>query len=424
MKRVSSKLILIMILFIFAINTVGVRAAVKNKNADLRFGVLSDVHIMDQNKKQDDKFKNALSMLKDFTNDDMDALLVAGDLTDSGGKLSYEKFNNIYESILGKKVEKVFAMGNHEYYTGLSPIESQKRFTQETGQKLNDRKVIKGYNFITVSTENAALEGAFGNNTKQWLLEQLEECNRENSQKPIFVIVHQPVKDTIYGSDRDCTDELKPILSKYPQVICFAGHSHYSLYDERCIDQKDFTSVATGGLKRVDFEENMINRSEFKNKEISQGLFVEVNEKRVTITRIDFLNKKVMSNKWIIDEPCNKKNFKYTYARKLIRTCPKFKDDGQCRADIKNDNSVEVTFSRAYHDDFVYSYKITLIDKDKNNMENEFMFINDFFSGSSPDNYKIKLSNLNKGVNYKVKIKAVESFGNESSNELQCDFKI
>ena len=52
------------------------------------------------------------------------------------------------------------------------------------------------------------------------------------------------------------------------------------------------------------------------------------------------------------------------------------------------------------------------------------MFINDFFSGSSPDNYKIKLSNLNKGVNYKVKIKAVESFGNESSNELQCDFKI
>ena len=109
MKRVSSKLILIMILFIFAINTVGVRAAVKNKNADLRFGVLSDVHIMDQNKKQDDKFKNALSMLKDFTKDDMDALLVAGDLTDSGGKLSYEKFNNIYESILGKKVEKVFA---------------------------------------------------------------------------------------------------------------------------------------------------------------------------------------------------------------------------------------------------------------------------------------------------------------------------
>ena len=424
MKNFSKKMILIIMAFIFCLNTVSVKAAVKNKNSDLRFAVISDVHIMDQEKKQDDKFKNALTMLKDFAKEDMDALVVAGDLTDSGSKHSYEKFNYIYESILGKKVEKVFVMGNHEYYTGLSPMESQKRFTSETRQKVNDRKVIKGYNFITVSTENAALEGTFSNKTKQWLSNQLEECSRENSQRPIFVIVHQPIKDTIYGSEKDCTDALKAILSNYPQVICFAGHSHYALNDERCISQKDFTAVATGTLKRVDFEENMINRSAFKNKEISQGLFVEVNEKKVVITRLDFLNGKAMSNKWAIDLPCSKKNFKYTYARKLQRSCPQFKEDAQCSADIKNDNSVEVNFSRAYHDDFVYSYKITLIDKDKNKVENEFMFINDFFSESSPDNYKIKLSNLNKGVNYKVKIKAVESFGNESSSNLECDFKI
>lgn len=424
MKKFLKRTIVILMIFILSIRTISVNAAVKSKSSNLKFGVISDIHINNQDKVQDEKLVNALNMLNDVSKNGMDALVVAGDITDSGQKASYKRFNKICDSILGKKIEKVLIMGNHEYYNKLSASESQKRFKAETGEKINTRKVIKGYNFITVSTENAALEGTFGDKTKQWLSKQLEECNKEDSQKPIFVIVHQPVKNTVYGSERACTDVLYSILAKYPQVICFTGHSHYPLNDERCISQNDFTAVAAGTLQRVDIDEDFINRKEFMKKDISQGLFVEVDNKKVVITRIDFLNNKIMSNKWVIDVPSSKKNFKYTYARKLERNCPYFKADAECIADIRNDKSVEVTFSKAYHDDFVHSYKISLINNDTNEVESEFLFINDFFVEDSADKFKIKLSNINKGVNYKIKIKAIESFGNESADFLQCDFKI
>ena len=48
--------------------------------------------------------------------------------------------------------------------------------------------------------------------------------------------------------------ELTDILEKYPQVVDFAGHSHFPMNDPRSIWQGDYTALNTGTLSYYEMD--------------------------------------------------------------------------------------------------------------------------------------------------------------------------
>ncbi|MEG0663935.1 MAG: metallophosphoesterase, partial [Clostridia bacterium] len=84
-------------------------------NITLSFGALSDIHQNGStNSLPEKKFKSALEQLKAKTHNKLDAIFVAGDLTDNGNVAQAQQFKKVYESVLGQDPTKlIYALGNH-----------------------------------------------------------------------------------------------------------------------------------------------------------------------------------------------------------------------------------------------------------------------------------------------------------------------
>ncbi|MFB7642662.1 metallophosphoesterase family protein, partial [Peribacillus butanolivorans] len=121
---------------------------------DLVFPVISDIHIQRQSDDFLNKFVTTLEQLNKVA-PKQDAFVVVGDLTDLGTELEYDKFMSAYNPRKQSKAVSMFAIGNHDYWNGLSAADSQKRFCEKTGMESHFyHKVIKGYHFIVLATED------------------------------------------------------------------------------------------------------------------------------------------------------------------------------------------------------------------------------------------------------------------------------
>lgn len=392
---------------------------ITNNKVNLSFAVISDVHIKDDKTIDEDKFKKALQTI---VQQDINTILIAGDLTNSGSSNQYDKFNEICKENLKSNTKLLTVMGNHDYWNNLSPQDSQKRFVEKMNTKINSHEIINGFHFIQVSTEAAPTPGVFSGKTIEWVKHQLQLSRNDDPYKPIFFTVHQHISDTVYGSDSWGNPSFKDILKDFPQAIVFSGHSHYPISDERSINQCDFTSIGTASLSYIEMEDG-VPQNEFQ---FSQGLIVNVYEDNtVQIKRRDFHNDEWIKKDWIIEKPIDKNNFIYTSDRINHRDRPYFTNDSIINVDNITENSSTITFSKGNHDDFVHSYKIEVINKTTNILEQTLKVISDFYLGirkMKPTLTK-EIYGLNSGTNYEIKIKAIESFGLESQSILTTIFK-
>ncbi|SHI46182.1 Carbohydrate binding domain-containing protein [Clostridium cavendishii DSM 21758] len=401
-----------------------VEATEIGEKEDLVFSVMSDVHISNGPSSEDTKFQNALSIINSRTSG-LDASIIAGDLTNSGSEAQYDRFMNIYNNYGNKSAQKLFVMGNHDYWNGLLPKDAQNLFKSKLGVELQTHKVIKGYHFIQVSTEAGATEGVFQDNLLKWLRGELEKAKKDNNKKPIFVTVHQHIKGTVYGSDDWGNKALYSVLKDYPQVVTFSGHSHYALNDERSIHQRDFTSVGTSSLSYMELESGKLGGSipEGADK-VSEGMLVKVHNNRVEVDRIDFTNNEDIKKPWIIENPSDKNLYIYTDERKNYRKRPYFNKDTKLEVDSVLENSAKVKFKQAIHDDLVHSYKIECFNKDKNVVDNVFSIFSGFYFGSKmPTELSVAVSGLNSNTNYEIRVYAIESFGLESEKPIVATIK-
>ncbi|KNF08955.1 putative phosphohydrolase [Gottschalkia purinilytica] len=399
-------------------------AELDTNSSKIKFSVISDVHLKKDYSVEDEKFKKALNKINEIS-PNLDALVIAGDLTDYGLSEEYDRFNSIYNQYSNKNAEKLFVMGNHDYWNGLSEINAQKRFEEKTGEKINSHKVIKGYHFIQVSTEGSATHGVFGSNLLKWLKEQLEIAKKDDPNKPIFLTVHQHIKDTVYGSDAWGNSALYSVLKDYPQVITFSGHSHYPLNDERSIHQKDFTSIGTASLSYIELEGGKIQGSVPNGaRNFSQGLMVEVDgDNNVIVERIDFHNDKHIKDKWIIKSPFDKSKFEYTDARKNLRSKPYFDSNAKVQVSDIQPDSIKITFDQAKHEDLVHSYKVQAINKITGKIDKEFLAFSEFYFDPVLEKLSFNISSLKADTDYDIVITAIESFGKESEIPLKATFK-
>lgn len=283
--------------------------------ANLKVGILSDVHITDEKSKE--TFIKALEYFKDA---DVDAIMIAGDMIECGMAEELENFSKLWYSVFpkdkglkGHAVEKLFVYGNHEI-NGHTFNNAKKKYSQEQIKEGNISisreqlwkkcfkedfqpiymKTIKGYCFIGAHFENTknvpGLEDFFASVDAQL-----------PKDKPFFYFQHIHPKgtcsgDSVWGQDDGSSTE---ILRRYPNVISFSGHSHTTITDERTIWQGEFTSVGTGSLKYVsmlgkDHENGKLQKDyvsqmyRLNGRNGHQGMLMSVFEDRVELLRHEF----------------------------------------------------------------------------------------------------------------------------------------
>ena len=206
-----------------------------------------------------------------------------------------------FKEILYKEIpdgaDTIIAMGNHEYYfENLSKKQYEYRFLKEIGRNtLYYDKWIKGYHFIALAPEHQE-SAMISENQITWLKEKLKESK---DSRPIFVFLHQPFKDTVFGSengsDIENNDELYDILKSYPQIIFFSGHSHYDLESEKTFFKREFNMINTSSIYYVmNYEDT--NEPIYK----TQGLVAEIYKSKVVIRRREFITKEWIGEPYII----------------------------------------------------------------------------------------------------------------------------
>ena len=330
-------------------------AAGRDGVARLKFGVVSDIHIIAEN--TDRSFcgntRTFTRALRWYDAQGVDGVLIAGDMADAGLISQLQCVADAWNAVFpggrskldGRPVEKIFVYGNHDWegfgyrynIFGHSSKELVADHIRENGMKKVweevfeeeyspvYRKVIKGYTFVGGHWD-AANGSGWGRCPN--IVPFFDKHGREiDPNLPFFYVQHPHPKDTCYGSwawghDHGLSTR---VLSKYPNAIAFSGHSHYSLLDERSIWQGAFTSIGTGSLRYTgepydEFTnkggyENVGGRAASRVGKIDRlmaksdktlernGMLVAVYDDHITITRRDFRYDCDLGPDWVMPLP-------------------------------------------------------------------------------------------------------------------------
>lgn len=274
----------------------------------LSFFILSDLHVNAGMPDPSEHLRKALDDIKSF-GDKAEALIITGDVTESGTPADYKEYKRI---VAKYKLPPVYAnMGNHDYYNvwidkngawnketfpnGKTDAMARQAFTSFFSLEKPYHDVrLKGYHVILLSQEAYVQEkpevgeGAwYSDEQMNWFRDKMAE-NKDG--KPVFVMIHQPLpaqgKDG--GSHRLIkARQFREILKPYPNVFVFSGHTH-----------QDFLNGAEHYVKETFhwFENSSVGRVlnrkyEHVKKDAAQGLFVEVYADKVVLRGREFSNR-------------------------------------------------------------------------------------------------------------------------------------
>ncbi|MBR3221552.1 MAG: metallophosphoesterase [Kiritimatiellae bacterium] len=229
---------------------------------NLRFGVVSDVHIGGK----PDAERQLEKALRWFHVKNVDAVLCPGDIAHSGLIDELEKFAAVWHKVFGggcaadgRKVELMISMGNHDVdawggrwksYTEEQMLthrfcykdNPEKTMQRLFGQKWEViwRREVKGYTFIGSqwSSLNPPIEAYMKENAATF-----------NPAKPFFYCQHAHPKGTCHGGSKGVDKgESVRALTPFPNAVAITGHSHCAISDERTVWQGAFTSIGAGCL--------------------------------------------------------------------------------------------------------------------------------------------------------------------------------
>ena len=315
----------------------------------LTFGVLSDLHVTTP--ESTEAFRRALAYLRDRK---VDAVVVSGDLSDWGLRSGLKYVADAWYSVFpddrapdGRKVEKLFCTGNHDYdgywygdmtldmhVQGYSEEEAlvklgMKKCWEEAFHEPFEqvrRRTVKGYDFISSEWK----DGADGfSDANAWFA---ANGGSLDPKKPFFVFTHYPFKNTTPYSDGDAYGG--DVFKKFPNAVTFTGHVHWTLNDERSIWQDGYTAIAVpsmsyttipGGYEngsarrdgKCDLSMQCLPAREFLRE--AQGYVVSVFDDRMEVERRDFTEGVEAAPAWIVTPPAAAAS-RYAFANSKART--------------------------------------------------------------------------------------------------------
>ncbi len=212
---------------------------------------------------------------------EFDAVVGIGDIAENG---LLEEYQLVYNEINGMGKRFIMASGNHDIRLR-AYSQSYSRFSNFTNSLNRDEsmtenayaegkfaytEVVNGYKFIVMGSDKTEFEEAYISP------EQLEWLDNElatEKGKPVFVVLHQPLKLTHNlpttwgngtnkeaGSVGDQNDEIKAVLAKHADdstVILITGHLHagFSQYSYEQIDGFHSFNIPSLAIENKDGEE-------------------------------------------------------------------------------------------------------------------------------------------------------------------------
>ena len=423
--------------------------AVAQDSERLTFGVISDVHFDNGNMggamvKVPQALKNLTSQAK------LDALAIAGDLADAGRGDQYEMIVSVFNdeaNYTNPVGDLFFMMGNHDhgdangvsnYQNGLSIFNGGEPYP------LHQYKIIKGYPFITISMLASGGSGAYPADLRKQLDDWLAKASEECPGKPIFVFTHVPPQWTVYGSWLEFENgstwgmpDLNSVLNKYPQVVIFAGHSHYPIGDPRSIHQganpesahqNYFTSINTGSTTYGEIYPGAVDEGIYPNGIffVTEGLIIsELENGDIEIRRYDtFRNVEINPDKrWVLKAPFDGTMFEYADIRDAddnpnnvpLRDglpAPAFTENAEINVEFDGDKA-NVYIPQATDDDCVFRYRFRVF---RNGMcISEKFFSSQFYLNiHMPTILTQTINNLSSDTEYTVEVVAYDSYDNTS----------
>ena len=340
----------------------------------LRFAVASDVHIS----VGDDARNPRLGQLFDTayayadassTYKGLDAVVLVGDITDSGAQGEYEILTDIIDSHIREETKLIPLMGNHDLHDL-----GEEGFLKYLGDSLDVHEVINGFHFIGLSPQPT--DTWHTPSQILWMAKELRKAEKDAPEKPIFTFQHGHIWKTVYVSRSWYTQMSAPlhaVYSLYPQVVNFSGHSHGPVNNPLEVWQSRYTLFGTGTLKYFEMERDISDNTVPAGSEnAAQYLIVEVdanNYVRVmpynlltndffkTPTRTDDPDKQLIFG---VNIPRGRRDFAYTAARKKTAAAPWFPADARIAVQSKTADAVTLAFDQADDDECVYGYRIEI----------------------------------------------------------------
>ena len=298
----------------------------------LRFCVCSDLHIREAGDAHTRRLQTLMRTAYERADADdrysgLDAFLFAGDLTNNGTPAQFRAFWDAVKSELRPGTQVIACIpryhDNWEFGKGGEKT-GLRHYREITGLSTDTHLTRGGIHFISISTSET--DCYYDDGQKRWLEDALQEAAKDTPQAPVFVMQHEHVRDTVYGSshfDGWGLTDFTALLSRYPNVVHFSGHSHYPLNDPRSVFQQDFTAIGTGALSYAEFtvgDERTVHPPQCE--EIAQGWIVEVDKENTVVLRgYDFLSGDLLCS-YVLRFPADKTAFPFTPARQKARSAP------------------------------------------------------------------------------------------------------
>jgi predicted phosphodiesterase len=380
-----------------------------------RFAVLSDTHFNNREGGGESSEVKVPRALKNLTgHGDLDAIFVVGDITDHGQEDEYDNLLAAFAdpANVPPHVPVYYLMGNHDDYSG-----GEMLYLARTRQPMNQYLEIRGYPFITVSmTGSTAWD--YNHAAQRFLSESLADAAATYPGKPIFVFTHMPSQNTVNSGGG--ASALPPLLEPYPQVIIFSGHSHSPLGDPRSIWQGGYTAVNDGSTNYASVSDGS-GRAEGYNR-VTEGIIVTVKEDgaAVELERRDTRRDEEILPRWTVRAPYDGSNFANEYKGRDGLPAPVFAADAADRVTTSfADGTLTVTFPQATDNDRVRTYTVSLLNAENDNvLQSSECFSQHYLNSEMPASLTVRFTNVPAAGRLKIRITAVDTFGNRSETPV------
>ena len=243
-------------------------------------------------------------------------IFIAGDVTDHGNESEYQllisSFNEVIEEngADASKYPMFFAIGNHDYPSATGAFLSYA--TLPDGSHPTDTCYdfwLNGYHYIFLGSDSpSGLNAYFNEDTLAWLDTKLAENRSED--RPSFIILHQSIYNTVSGSLpgegwHGVTNEaeLVEVISKYPEIVMFNGHSHWEMNSKGNIfEGTEELPIHAFNCASVSYLWTGFNTTQGENLYGSHGYAVDLYNGKIVVRGRDFVNSEwIASAQYSID---------------------------------------------------------------------------------------------------------------------------
>ncbi len=276
------------------------------------FQMISDIHVTteagatNEVRYSNEHFRNMLADVQKNSPNSC-GIFINGDMANTGQAAEFKMIYKLYKE--ANKVQKLpnlhMSIGNHDWIQN-NPSNQFQQYVNlfnpdvETDEVYYD-EWVNGYHYIYLGGEEPGLRAVLSQKQLDWFDELMAEDTKKDPDRPVFVLLHQPMYNTCAGSlpgqnwDGVATETaLRNILQKYGQIIMLGGHSHWELDSEQCMFPGDDTAPITFNTAAVGYlwtSYNIITGEELVG---AHGYFVRIYDDKIMFLGRDFVHGKYM----------------------------------------------------------------------------------------------------------------------------------